>query len=167
MKTNEYIRKQLNDALNLLGMVVADVPAELMNAAQPGTANAIGATIAHALLAVDVMVNVALADGAPALFTSGAAQQLGIAEPNPRNWPALKQGTFGLAALQHYADAVRGSVNAYTDKLAEKELDRAFNFFGTDTTVADTLILATTEILEHAGEIAAVKGTHGLKGLPF
>jgi len=51
--------------------------------------------------------------------------------------------------------------------LRADELDRKVKVAGGERTVADMLLLATSQSLSHNGEIAALKGVQGVKGLPI
>jgi uncharacterized damage-inducible protein DinB len=166
MSAIDFIRKQTTDAHNQLEIVINGVPQDKVNATPAGTANSIGATYAHTVIAADMFFNVALGGGAPTLFTGGFAQKLGVGDPNPRNWEAIKALDVNLAVWREYATAVYASAQAYLGKLTAAELDRKFNAFGMDTSVTDMLVLATTHAALSAGDISATKGTLGLQGYP-
>jgi len=51
--------------------------------------------------------------------------------------------------------------------LTPEELDRTVDFAGGPRTVADMLLLSAPQSLSHTGEIAALKGIQGVKGLPI
>ena len=55
--------------------------------------------------------------------------------------------------------------DAYLATLTAAELDRKVAFAGGERTVAEMLLLAASQSLSHAGEIAALKGVQGAKGL--
>ena len=161
-----YIQKQVADAHTQLALVINGVDDAVANTKAAGTANTVGQTYAHAILAADVFFNVALCGGAPVLFTGGFAQKLGVGDPNPRNWEAIKGLKVKIADWRDYANSVIASQGGYLATLTEAELGRAFNVFGMDTTVTDMLILATSHAALSAGDISAIKGTLGLQGYP-
>lgn len=66
-----------------------------------------------------------------------------------------------------YRDAVRAATDRYLADLTADELDRQIDLMGSQRPVADALAIMVVHIATHAGEIAALKGTQGLKGLPF
>jgi uncharacterized damage-inducible protein DinB len=68
--------------------------------------------------------------------------------------------------LLEYQSAVRAATDAYLSTLTPEELERNVEFAGGERTVADMLLLACSHSLGHNGEIAALKGIQGAKGLP-
>ncbi len=107
----------------------------------------------------------------PMRYTAdGWAERLGCdapAEPtNIGDW----SHTFMLdyAAFKPYADAVFAGTDAYIACVPNEDLDRAVQSPIGEHTVGWALTtLLATHTPAHLGEIAALKGVHGLKGLPF
>jgi hypothetical protein len=52
-------------------------------------------------------------------------------------------------------------------ELTAEDLDRKVKLGQRELTAAELLILAANQSLSHAGEIAALKGIQGAKGLPI
>jgi uncharacterized damage-inducible protein DinB len=167
MKALDLIRKQTEEAHTELAASLQGVSNTVANSGSSATRNSIAAIYAHALLSADIFFNVAINGGAPVLFSSGSADKLGIADPNPRNWDALRAATFKTADLSAYGAAVLTSIQTTLAGLTEAGLARKFEFFGEQTTVVDTIALAISHATTHNGEIAALKGVSGLKGLPY
>ena len=76
---------------------------------------------------------------------------------------------MNLAAFREYAKAVYAATDAYVASLAEAELDRKLDtgFIGEQTVAFVLSNVLAWHAAEHNGEIAALKGAFGLKGLPF
>ena len=74
---------------------------------------------------------------------------------------------FSLAALQAYEQAVLATTETYLAALIPTDLDRTVAFIGGERPVADVLANLVVHSMGHAGEIAALKGMQGVKGLPF
>ena len=69
--------------------------------------------------------------------------------------------------LLDYAAAVGAATDNYIATLTTKELDRLVPIMGQEWPVADVLALLVVHASGHLGEIAALKGIQGVKGLPF
>jgi hypothetical protein len=83
------------------------------------------------------------------------------------NWDEFKHGSLALEPVLAYQQVVRAATDSYLDKLTPDELERKVKFAGGERTVAAMLILLTSHTICHAGEIAALKGVQGSKGLPY
>jgi hypothetical protein len=73
-----------------------------------------------------------------------------------------------LPKFQEFAKAVYANTDAYLATLSDADLERKIQGPAGETTLGWflTTILAT-HFPGHAGEIAALKGVQGMKGLPF
>ncbi len=167
MNSLDTIRTIVDQSQSILETTTSDTPAELVNKTQPGQANTIGAIYAHAVMSLDMFYNLALQEGTQVFVTSGYAERLGVSDPNPNNWESRTAIIWDISILHSYARAVYDSIHAYLARLTEEELGRTFALFDQDTTVADTIALATWHTALHAGEISALKGVNEVKGLPF
>ncbi len=74
-----------------------------------------------------------------------------------------------LPAFREYARAVYAATDAYVGGLSEAALERKVDtgFIGEQTVAFVLTNIAAWHVAEHGGEIAALKGVQGLKGLPF
>jgi len=73
-----------------------------------------------------------------------------------------------LSTFQEYADAVFAATDAYVADLPDSELERKIQgAIGEYTVGWGIAILLCQHAAQHSGEIAALKGIQGLKGLPF
>jgi hypothetical protein len=165
------IRESIQWGHYLLEMVMADVTDEQARWTPPGVANPIGAMYAHALLAVDGMVNGLLKGGAPRFATEWAGQ-LGDLPPQLQvtfDWARSIQPN--LPALRQYGQIVVGDADAYLDRLEETELDRAVDMSAVGLGIRRVSWILNALVAAHlnnmAGEISALKGVQGAKGYPF
>jgi len=87
--------------------------------------------------------------------------------PNPMEIWGHNASISG-AAMKEYAEQIQKATLDYIATLKDDDLDRQVDtqFFGTQP-LAFLLQLASMHATGHAGDVAAVKGMQGLKGLPF
>jgi hypothetical protein len=166
MNSLDTIRAIVSGANRTLAIALDDLPADLVNQRQPGNANPIGAICAHALINLDLFYHGAIQKAALVFVAGGYADQCG-AEPARLDWEALCAINWEVATLQAYAQAVFDGVESNLATLTDAELGRGCQLFGNETTVAETIAVASWHTALHAGEIAALKGVHHRKGLPF
>lgn len=169
MQASEYIQRQVIAMRRLIDAIMQDTTDEQFNWAPGGTANAIRVTYVHMIAAEDMYIQAVL-QGQPRIWESaGWGAQLGLSAPpgRDRGWDELKRTTLPLAPVAAYAQAVRGATDAYLEALTAEELDRQVAFLGGQRPVADVLATLIIHSVGHAGEIAALKGMQGVKGLPF
>ena len=164
MKAKDYARSQVEGALDFMAMCAKDMDEAQYNHKPAGTTNSAAKLHAHALSGADFFVTVVLA-GKPSKWPEFASQT-GLPENQREIWGS--DATISLDVMQAYAEAIKGPTLEYIDSLSDEDLDREFDtrFAGTQT-VAWVLQLVGSHTIGHAGEISAVKGTQGLKGLPF
>ena len=136
----------------------------------------------HAYRSEDDIIHGVLMGQAPVFATEGWAERLPVANPGK---PPIGTGLDreGIAAVHlelpnifAYADAVRGSIQAYADGLSDAEGLEPISlpFFADVYPGYETLTRA--EVLtffcightaEHLGEVQYIKGLLGLKGAPL
>lgn len=101
------------------------------------------------------------------LKSGGWATKLGL-DPaaTEHDWLAVAENHFDT--LQEYGKAVFAATDAFLDSISDTDLDRPIDFFGRKESmgwvIADTVLV---HVAFHSGEIAALKGVMGLKGLPW
>jgi hypothetical protein len=124
---------------------------------------------AHALSSEDYMVNQVGHGGPLLLETGGWGVRLGLADVEQLMKAAPGSTAFDLGLLREYAAAVRAASERFFDETTEENLARLVDsYLGGQVPVAEYhAIFAVTHLAEHTGEIAALKGVHGLQGLPF
>ena len=169
MNTIDYIQRQFDALRRQTNATLADLTDEQLNWAPPGLTNKIGVTLLHAVAGEDMMIHAWL-QGKPALWeTQGWGTRIGVATPpgGGGGWDEACWATLKLASLMAYQEAVCEATSAYLAALTPEELDRTVQLFGSDRPAADVLVLVENHVLGHLGEIAALKGIQGVKGLPF
>ncbi|MDZ4278451.1 MAG: hypothetical protein U1B78_04870, partial [Dehalococcoidia bacterium] len=98
--------------------------------------------------------------GRPTIYESG-----GMPGITPEWAQALK---MDLSTFQEYAEAVFAATDSYLANLPNSELERKVQgVLGEYTLGWGLAILLVQHEAEHSGEIAALKGVQGLKGLPY
>jgi len=169
MNATEYIRRQIAGARRVSDGVTSDLTDEMLNWTPPGTANPISAILAHVISGEDRFIQTVI-QGKPTLWeTQNWAEKMGVSVAPRRgaNWEEYRGRKLSLGPFKAYEDAVRAATDAYLDTLTEEELDRKVIFNNEERLVGDMLALLVTHATQHAGEIAALKGIQGAKGLPY
>jgi hypothetical protein len=129
-----------------------------------GTANTPAKSHVHAVTSLDFFLT-GIAQGKPLAWGDFAGQH-GLPANPMEIWGF--DGQVPLAAMNEYAQQVQKNALAYVASLTDADFDREVetNFFGKKS-VAFLIHLAGMHAVGHAGDMAAVKGIQGLKGLPF
>ena len=169
MNVLEYIQCEIANARRTIDGTVKKLTDNLLNWAPPGTANTISATMLHFIHSEDHFVQ-NIIQGKPSIWESGDwSEKTGIAKPPHmgEDWSEFKRMHISIQPLLDYKDAVWFATDTYLSTLTQEELDRKVKFASGERTVAEMLILAVSHSLSHAGEIAALKGIQGAKGLPI
>lgn len=170
MNAQETVRQQLQFWHGTLEQMLSECGPEHLTKNIPGsTANSIAATYVHAVLSEDGMVH-GMFQGKPTLFeTGGWAEKTGVAPQNgPMQTAEWARSVTLTPAFREYAQAVYGASDAFLANLTDADLERKVQGPIGETTLGWAVaLLLGTHTTEHAGEIAAMKGVLGLKGLPF
>ncbi len=172
MKVQETIRTQLDFWHGTVEQMITECTGDILHKDIAGsTVNSIASTYAHAVIAEDVISQTFL-QGKPSLYqNAGWESKAGIAFPGvppamTTEWASSVK--MSLPAFQDYAKAVYAATDAYLAGVSDAELDRTTQGPFGETTIGWMIsALLATHPVGHAGEIAALKGVHGLKGLPF
>ncbi len=168
MEVKEFVQRQLAAMRRQCDAALQDMTDEQFNWMPPGTVNPIRTTLVHMIAAEDSFVQRVILDK-PTVWDSGNwSEQIGLPFPPGRGrWDEVRDTTLASAPVLAYAQAVRVATDAYVAELTASELDRAIQFMGATRSVADALTILVTHTVGHAGEISAVRGMQGVKGLPF
>lgn len=170
MDAKSLLNQQIKGAHRILHSALADMPQEIADLQPPGTANSIGATLAHVVLDEDWLVSQAL--GEPLCYTErGFEKTIGLAPPTgpfvTQEWARAVKPELG--PFMEYANAVFARTESAVAEFSEESMGRAVDL-GTGNSMPGLLtvgIIALNHVSFHAGEIAALKGTYNLKGIPF
>jgi hypothetical protein len=164
MNAVEYATKQLGQAFGLVNMCVDGMNDEQFNFNPGGTSNSPAKTAIHIGASIDFFVNGSL-KGEPLRWPE-LAKQHGLPENSLQVWGF--NGRVPMAPVKDFLRDVQQSTLEYVATLTDADLDREIEtqFFGRQT-LAFFLQLGANHSVGHAGDIAAIKGIQGLKGLPF
>lgn len=134
-----------------------------------GTVPRAAAIFAHAVFGEDMVVNQMVRGGETVLERGGFMARTGIAKPSPAITPEFLAMTFDLAGLREYATAVFAETDRFLDSATAAELDREIDTpLGTKMPAGAAMgAFGVVHVSEHAGEISALKGAQGARGLPF
>jgi hypothetical protein len=159
-----YAQQHLKRTFGLFNQIADGMTAEQYTWKPAGTANAIAKTHVHAMTSVDLFINATLASAEMRWKTFAAEQRL---PANPMEIWGFS-GDISLDAMKEYSRGVQDAALEYIATLTDGDLDREVDtaFFGKQT-AAFMIGLTAIHVMGHGGDIAAVKGLQGLKGLPF
>jgi uncharacterized damage-inducible protein DinB len=169
MDAKAYITQQITLMQFLSDGATNGTTDEQFNWQPPGTANTIRASFIHMTHAEDFFFQHVL-QGKPRLWESEDwAGKFGISIPpvRGRGWEEVTAQALAVAPAIEYQQAVRAATDAYLEVLTPEEFDREVRFFGAMQPVALVLATFVAHTMGHAGDIAAIKGLQGVKGLPF
>ena len=166
MDARDMLRSQFRFAHQFLEMALDDVTPETAATRVGGaTINTIAHIYGHAVVSEDAFVSGALDEGTPVLETDNWAAKTGIPVAKPRQdeeWAAL---TIDFAATREYAKAVYEATDRFIATAPDDVIFREADGPGGKVRIFPEIML--THTAQHWGEIAALKGVQGMKGLPF
>jgi hypothetical protein len=164
MNAMDYAKLQIHEAFALLDACVGDLDDDHYNWNPSGTCNPIAKSHVHAVTSIDFFVNGVL-KGAPLRWPEVAAAH-GLPANPLQLWQS--DARIPLCAIREYATSAEAIALDYLTSLSEADMDREVEtqFFG-KRSVAYIVQLAGMHLAGHTGDMAAVKGIQGLKGLPF
>ena len=164
MNATDYAKLQTEQAFGLLKMAADGMDDGQYNKDAPGTCNAAAKSHVHALTGFDFFVLNKARGGE--MTWPGFAPKHGLPANPTQIWEYAD--TIPADAIKDYAGQLEKATLAYIATLSDDDLDAELDteFFGKQSR-AYLLQLAAMHAAGHAGDIAAVKGMQGLKGLPF
>ena len=171
MNVQSAVQLQLNFWHPVLDGMVSECDSEVLGKDLPGaTVTSIGSVYAHIVLSEDSIIS-GMCQSKPTVYeTGGWKGKLNVPfEGSPALSPDWAKGLkLDLAPFREYAKAVYGATDAYLAALPDAELERKVQTPIGEQTIGWVLVaLLATHLPQHSGEIAALKGVQGLKGLPF
>jgi uncharacterized damage-inducible protein DinB len=169
MDIKTYIQQQMANVRRQIDAVVKDITNEQFNWPPPGTISPISAILIHMLVGEDYFIQTVIQGKSPCWEVQEWGREIGVSTPPAYggNWDEFKTVKIMVAPVLAYEQAIRVATDSYLADLTVKELDRRVNFAGKELPVAEMLMTLVVHSASHAGEIAAVKGMQGVKGLPF
>ena len=169
MDVKTYIQQQFASSHRQVDVVMQDLANEHFNWTPPGSISPMSAILVHLLGSEDFFIQGVLLGKTRSWDLGGFAAQIGVAEPpGPRSdWNEFKKLTVLIPPVLAYQQAVRAATGAYLAGISEAGLDRPVDFAGRKIPAGELLMISVVHTASHAGEMAAIKGIQGLKGLPF
>lgn len=172
MTPQSLLKQQLAGYHDLLEQTIADCPPEALHKTLPGATIAnIASIYAHTVFSEDTIIQGLLQQRPPVFQSQGWAGRTGVAmPPTPELTAEWARGVrMDLPSFREYAKDVYAATDGYVDGLSDAALERRVDtgFVGEQTVAFILSNIAAWHVAEHGGEIAALKGVQGLKGLPF
>ena len=169
MQARDLLRDQFKTMHQFLDMTIADCTPEVVEKKDDAwTINKIGSLYAHIVLAEDMMVGGMGKGGDTVLKSDGWEEKLGVDSASARQDEALAGLEIDLDVFREFAKAVGATTDEFlanaSDEQLEKEIDGPT---GKQPYITFLANIGVTHVAGHWGEIAALKGVQGLKGLPF
>jgi hypothetical protein len=172
MTPQAALRQQLAGAHDILEQTIADCPQDVLDKNLPGaTISSIGSIYAHLVFAEDGILH-GMLQGKPPIYRAqnwAARTDVEMPAPGGFNPEWARTVRMKLPAFREYAKSVYAATDAYVASLSETDLDRKVQtgFVGEQTVGFVLGNILAWHAAQHTGEIAALKGVQGLKGLPF
>lgn len=171
MDARETVIGQYKFAHGVLLQVIGLATPETMHTKLPGSnIDTIASTFAHIVFAEDSIVNGMALGGAPVFVSGGWAGKTGTDMPqSPRqNHEWASSVKLDLARFTPYAQAVFASTEEMIAKATDTQLNETKQGpLGPSSVFGLISGLGLYHMVEHSGEIAALLGVQGRKGLPF
>jgi len=172
MSTQSAVQQQLAFWHGALDPILGDCGQEVLNRRLPNASiTSIASVYAHLVWAEDTIVH-GMLQGKPSIYQSDGWEAK-TSVPFPGMPPSIQHEwadalKMELKPFQEYAKAVFAATDAYVGALPDGELSRKVQTpIGEQTVEWALATLLATHAPQHIGEIAALKGVQGLKGLPF
>jgi hypothetical protein len=172
MTPQALLSQQLAGNHDILEQTIADCSQHTLDVNPPNaTITNIGSIYAHVIFSEDGIVQGMLQKKPPVYQAHGWASRLNVHMPaNPQFDPAWGRTVrMDLPSFREYAKAVYSATDAYVGSLTAADLDQKVDtgFVGPQTVGFILGNICAWHVAEHNGEIGALKGAQGLKGLPF
>lgn len=170
MNAQEAVRQQLGFWHGVGGQVLGDCGDALNKKVADAKIGSIASIYAHVVFSEDAIVNSMFQGKTPLYVEQGWEAKAGVKHPGSpmqtEDWAAGVK--MDLPKFQEYAAAVFAQTDAYLAGLSDAEMQRKIQGPVGETTVGWMAVnIIATHYPSHIGEIAALKGVHGAKGLPF
>jgi len=172
MKTQDVLRQQLTGYHDILEQTIADCAQSTLdhNPANATITN-IGSIYVHTVFSEDNILHGMLQGKPPIYRAQGWASKTKLEMPAPGEFTPewARSVKLDLAPFREYAKQVYAASDAYVAGLSDADLERKVQtgFVGEQTVAFIISNVLGWHAAQHTGEIAALKGVQGLKGLPF
>ena len=168
MDAKKYLQSQLESMWHLQKATLDSVTDDIVMRVPEGTVSPIGVIWLHLVGTQDKFV-ATLSVKEPLWQTEGWDQRFGV-EKIPGfglDWTTYQQLNMPISLLQEYSQAVQAFVQQAVGSIDNDTLDEKVKMFTENDPKADVWVLLIGHTLHHCGEIAALNGVFGGKGLPF
>jgi hypothetical protein len=171
MKAVEAFHQSWSLARGILDQQMANCTPEAWAHRIPGSnIESIGTIFSHTVYSEDSTIN-AMLQGKPTIWHSDnwdATTGLSLPQISAQS-PAWASLEFDMNHLKEYGAEVKANTDKFFASLSDDVLDKKVNtgFAGEQTTAWCLNLLVGWHVANHSGEIAAIFGAQGLKGLPF
>lgn len=171
MNGRELALSQYQFAHSVTRQVMTGLEPTALHAKLPGSSiDTIASTFAHLVFAEDGIVNGMALGAAPVYMRDGWGEKAGTPFPassrQDHDWAATV--TLDLEKFMPYADAVFANTEAVLRDATEEQLARDVQGpVGKSSALGLIGGLGLFHLTHHLGEISALLGAQGLKGLPF
>ena len=169
MEAKELLRLQFKQANQFVEMTMDGLTQDIADRKIPGsTINTIARVYGHMVLDQDLMVGGMVKGGDLVLTKDGWGAKVGVTDPNPRQTDEWAEHKVDVAAFREYARAVYAATDAFLAGAPDADLAKEVDSpLGKQPAIVFLGTIGLSHVNEHWGEIAALKGVQGLKGLPF
>ena len=168
MNAKQYLQSQLEGMWHLQNATLESVTDDIVMKVPEGTVSPIGVIWLH-LVATQDKFAATLSGKEPLWQSEGWDRKFGV-EKAPgfgMDWSTYQGMDWSMELLQGYTLAVKAFVQRAIDSMDNETLDERVKFFTDSDPKSDVWILLIGHTLHHCGEIAAINGVFGGKGLPF
>jgi hypothetical protein len=170
VNVQQTVALQLGFWHGTLNNIVSDCGEALNKPVDGATINSIAAVYAHAVCSEDMIVNGMLQGNSPMFKSDEWQPKIGVSFPGDQPFMGEwgKSFTMDFPKFKAYADAVFANTDAYLARVTDTDLaEKTQTPIGEQPKSWVVSVLLGTHLPQHTGEIAALKGVQGLKGLPF
>ena len=168
MDAKKYLQSQLGGMWHLQKATLESVTDDVVMKVPEGTVSPIGVIWLHLVATQDKFV-ATLSGKEPLWQSEGWDRKFGV-EKAPgfgMDWSTYQGMDWSMELLQGYTLAVKAFVQRAIDSMDNETLDERVKLFTDSDPKSDVWILLIGHTLHHCGEIAAINGVFGGKGLPF
>jgi len=165
MELLEHLRMSVKAVNDMVETAMRDLTDEVVNYHAGGTANTIAQLLAHVVTSQDLLINNRFANGT--ILHEGWADKTGIPIDRTQIWQHGWQ--LDLAGFDAYRKEVATSAEAAFAAMEPEDLDRMIPWGRVPDRPVPLITQAVfvNHAMGHCGEISALKGIQGLKGLPI
>lgn len=168
MNAKKYLVSQLEGMWRLQNASLQDITNETLMRMPPGTISPIGVIWLHFVYSQDHFI--AVITGTETLWQSaGWNKKFGVEQAPAfgQDWSEYQQLEISVSLLQKYSQAVQGFVQQALESTDDDTLDESVEFFTESDPKSAVWVLLVDHTMHHCGEISALKGIFGGKGLPY